>query len=59
MTLRITTEHRGKVKAKAVDVIFGCPVAEAIEDKVANHRMIAIKGIAATAEVEVGAVWRE
>ena len=56
MSLRVTAEHGGEVETKSVDVVFGGPVAQAIEDEVADHGVVAVEGVAATAEVEVIAV---
>ena len=56
MALRITAEHGREVETEAVDVVFGRPVAEAIEDKIADHRMVAIQGVSAATEIQVGAV---
>ena len=49
----IAAENRGQIKTEAVDVIFGRPVAQAIEHKIAHHRVVAVQGIARTAEIEV------
>ena len=56
MALRVAAEHGSEVEAEAVDVVFGSPVAETIEDEVADDGVVAVEGVAAAAEVEVVAV---
>ena len=59
IALRVAAEDRRKVEAESVDVVFGRPIAQAIEDEIAHHGVVAIEGVAAAAEVEVIAVGGE
>ncbi len=50
-------QNRGQVEAKSVDVHLGHPVAQAVEDEVAHHRMVTVEGVPDAGEVRVmGAV---
>ncbi len=47
------TEHRGQVKAEAVDVHFLDPVPQAVEDQLQSERIVNVPGVAAAGEVFV------
>ena len=48
-------EDRGEVEAEAVDVHLRHPVAQAVDDQLADDRVVAVERVAAAGEVAVGA----
>ena len=48
-------EHRRQIESKTVDVHLDHPEAEAVEDQIANHRMVAVHGVAASGVVAIRA----
>ena len=56
MTIRITPQHRGEIKAEPVDVKLRDPVVETIENEGADNGMVAVERVAATRVVRVAPV---
>ena len=54
--LFVTAEDRGEVEAEAVDMPLGDPVPQAIDDVVANHRMVAVHRVPAAGKISVNAL---
>ena len=52
---RIPAEHGGQVEAQPIDVHVRDPVAQAGEHEVADDGVVAVNGVAAAGEIEVGA----
>ena len=57
--IRISGQDGGKIEAEAVYVIDAHPVAQAVQDVVSHHGIVAVHGVAAATEVIVVAVRRE
>ena len=52
-TLSVPAQDTGQIKTEAVDMILRHPVAETVHDIADHDRMVAVKGIAASAEIVV------
>src|ERR1019366_10790517 len=51
--IHAAAENGREIEADAVHMHFQHPVAQAIDDEIAHHRVVAIYRIAATAEVHI------
>ena len=49
----VTAQDTGQVKTEAVHMVFGDPVFETVDDELPDNGVIAVKGIAAAAEVVI------
>ena len=55
----VAAQDRGQVEAESVDRPFGDPVAQAVEQEIADHRMLAAERVAASAVIQVAAPFVE
>ena len=55
LALAIAAENRGEVEAEPVHVIVVNPIAETMENHLADDRVVAVEGIAAAGVVAIGA----
>ena len=55
-TVLIPSQDRGQIKAEAVHMVGGRPVAQAFQDQLLDHGMGAVDRIAAAAEIIIAAI---
>ena len=54
VSLLVAAQYRGEVEAEAVHVHVNHPPAQRVHDQAADDRMVAVAGVAAAGEVQVG-----
>ena len=57
LSVLIARENRGLIKSEAVHMIIDHPVAQAVQDMLANNDVVAVHGIAAAGVVHVAALF--
>ena len=59
LSLRIPGQDGCKIETEAIDMIVRNPVPKTVQDKAPHHRIVAVHGIPAAAEVVIGSIRRQ